>query len=108
MLWYKITFAEKEVAYGALEKAHTAFVSKMLEYPGDKNMAVFISKNEEGSENILHVSPKMAFVSPCELAEFSAQKSAAPSSDEPEFGILVADDDSAAWSLIHADKLGAR
>lgn len=102
MLWYKITLTEKAVSLGALEKAHDAFAKKMLEYLGDKDMAVYDCENKEGSETILYISPKMALVSPRELVEFSAQETAAPSGNEPEFDVFVSGDDSAAFDLIRS------
>lgn len=102
MSWYKITLTEKAVGHGVLEKAHDAFAKKMLEYLGDKDLAVFDCKNVEGSETILYVSPKMALVSPRALAEFSAQETAAPSGNEPEFDLFVSGNDSAAFDLIRS------
>jgi hypothetical protein len=100
MPWYKIMLTERAVGLGALEKAHDAFAKKMLEYIGHSEMAVFDCKNEERSNTILYISPKMALVSPRELAEFSAQETPPPFGNEPEFDVLVSANESAALALI--------
>lgn len=102
MHWHKIIITEKAVGLGALERAHDAFVKRMLEYAGNKEMAVFDCMNEERSETILYISPMMALVSLRELNEFSAHETVAPSGNEPEFNVLVSADESAAFSLIRS------
>ena len=102
MPWYKIILPSKTVGHGALERAHAVFNKKFLEYRGDREMAVFDSTDEDWSETILYISPKLALVSPAELADFSAQETEVPSGNEPEFCPLICADEDAALALIAA------
>ena len=100
MPWYKIILPSKAIGHGALERAHAVFNKKFLEYRGDREMAVFDSTDEDRSETILYISPKLALVSPTELADFSAKETEAPSGNESEFCSLICTDEEAASALI--------